>query len=168
MQGPTRSLLRTMCFPVVLAAVLSIAAPPARAELPPGLGKVTGKVVLVDFWASWCAPCRRSFPWMNAMHRKYGPDGLEIIAVNVDKERELADDFLKETPAEFGLRFDPEGALAEAFGVQAMPSSFLLVPSGEMLATHYGFRTADATEYERQIRAALDGRPAGHDQGAGE
>ena len=89
------------------------------------------------------------------MHRKYGPDGLEIIAVNLDKERALADGFLAEVPAEFALRFDPAGGLAKEFGVQAMPSSYLLDADGTVLASHFGFKTADAAEYERAIRDAL-------------
>lgn len=127
----------------------------ARAELPGELGPIDADVVWVDFWASWCAPCRRSFPWMNAMHRKYAGEGLSIIGVNLDKERELADEFLAETPADFGLHFDPAGALAEAFDVQAMPSSFMLDRDGNVLAAHYGFRLADTDEYERSLRTAL-------------
>jgi len=149
---------RSSAVRLLPALVLSLTALVARAELPDGLGEITGRVVMVDFWASWCTPCRRSFPWMNAMHRKYAADGLQIVAVNVDKERELADAFLSETPAEFGLRYDPAGALASVFGVQAMPSSFLLDASGAILAKHYGFRSADADEYEQRIRAALDAR----------
>jgi peroxiredoxin len=94
---------------------------------------------------------------MNTMHRKYAADGLEIIAVNVDKERALADEFLEETPAEFRLHFDPSGDLAARFGVQAMPSSFVLDGNGNVLATHYGFKLGDTEEYEHAIRAALAG-----------
>ena len=133
---------------------------PVRAALPPELGPVVGKVVWVDFWASWCVPCRRSFPWMNTMHHKYADQGLEIIAVNLDMERALADGFLAQTPAEFALRFDPEGKLATQFEVQAMPSSFLLDGTGKVIAAHYGFKLADTDEYERQIQAALAGTPA--------
>lgn len=129
----------------------------ALADLPEEFGTVEAKVIWVDFWASWCAPCRRSFPWMNAMHEKYAGDGLQIIAVNVDKERELADEFLAETPANFRLHFDPAGKLAEEFDVQAMPSSFLLDADGNVIARHYGFRLADTEEYEQQIRGVLDG-----------
>jgi cytochrome c biogenesis protein CcmG/thiol:disulfide interchange protein DsbE len=127
----------------------------AVAEMPTEFGAIEGKVVWVDFWASWCAPCRRSFPWMNAMHEKYAAEGLQIIAVNVDKERELADEFLTESPARFRLHFDPAGKLAEAFEVQAMPSSFLLDGNGNVIAKHYGFKLANTEEYEQQIRAAL-------------
>lgn len=140
---------------VGITAMLATSLPRAEAAPPQGLLPVQGKVIWVDFWASWCVPCRRSFPWMNTMHRKYGADGLEIIAVNLDKDRALADGFLAEIPAEFALRFDPAGNLAKEFEVQTMPSSYLLDPDGNVLATHFGFKTADAPEYERAIQEAL-------------
>ena len=145
--------MRWMGLLAAVAATVGIA--PAQAEMPAEFGPVEGKVVWVDFWASWCAPCRRSFPWMNAMHAKYAAEGLEIIAVNVDKDRALADEFLEESPATFRLHFDPEGELALAFGVQAMPSSFVLDSEGHVIATHYGFKLANAEEYEQEIRSAL-------------
>ena len=127
----------------------------SSAEFPSGLGEVTGKVVWVDFWASWCVPCRRSFPWMNRMREEYESAGLQIIGVNVDKERELAAGFLAETPASFDLVYDPEGRLAERFGVQAMPSSFLLDADGNVIEEHYGFRLDESETYEAGIRQAL-------------
>ena len=139
----------------VIASMLAVGLPAVHAAPPQSLEPVHGKVIWVDFWASWCVPCRRSFPWMNTMHRKYGAEGLEIIAVNLDKERALADGFLAEVPAEFALRFDPAGNLAKEFKVQAMPSSYLLDADGNVLATHLGFKTADAAEYERAIQQAL-------------
>lgn len=140
-----------------LTAVLMLVLPgSAGAKLPAGLGPVDGKVVWVDFWASWCAPCRRSFPWLNEMMSRYGDQGLQVIGVNVDKTRRQAESFLAETPARFDLRFDPAGALAEIFGVQAMPSSFLLDSEGNVIATHLGFRYEDADEYEAAIVEALE------------
>ncbi|HJR69377.1 MAG TPA: TlpA disulfide reductase family protein [Gammaproteobacteria bacterium] len=140
---------------LTLLIVLSTAVPTGEAAPPAGLGPVSGRVIWVDFWASWCVPCRRSFPWLNAMHRQYGPEGLQIIAVNLDKERALADGFLAEIPADFSVLFDPAGKLAKAFVVQAMPSSYLLAADGTVLASHFGFKTADAPEYERAIEDAL-------------
>jgi thiol-disulfide isomerase/thioredoxin len=145
---------------MTLAVALLAAVPALEAAPPDALAPVTGKVVWVDFWASWCVPCRRSFPWMNTMHRKYGPEGLQIIAVNLDKDRALADGFLAEVPAEFSLRFDPAGHLAKQFAVQAMPSSYLLAADGTVLASHFGFKTADAPDYERAIQGALAAAPA--------
>jgi peroxiredoxin len=89
------------------------------------------------------------------MHDLYADDGLQIIAVNVDKQRALADGFLAQTPAQFDLRFDPQGKLAKQFDVQAMPSSYLLDASGNVIAKHYGFKLGDTAEYEQQIRSAL-------------
>jgi cytochrome c biogenesis protein CcmG/thiol:disulfide interchange protein DsbE len=128
----------------------------AEAEPPAALGTLTGEVIWVDFWASWCAPCRRSFPWLNEMQAKHGTNGLQVIGVNLDKERELAADFLAETPASFAISYDPGGQLAETFEVLAMPSSFLIDREGRILARHYGFKLADTEEYERTIKDALD------------
>jgi cytochrome c biogenesis protein CcmG/thiol:disulfide interchange protein DsbE len=142
---------------LVLFAIVGCFVAPARAAPPPELGEIKGKLVWVDFWASWCAPCRRSFPWLNEIQARYGRQGLEVIGVNLDNERSAADKFLKDVPARFTLRFDPAGKLAEKFDVQAMPSSFLLDSSGNVLASHAGFRLADSAKYESEIRNALAG-----------
>ena len=151
-----------LLFSLTLVGLLLTAAPASRAAPPQELAPVEGKVIWVDFWASWCVPCRRSFPWLNTMHRKYGEQGLQIIAVNLDKERALADGFLAEVPAEFSLRFDPAGNLAKQFAVQSMPSSYVLSADGKVLASHFGFRTADAPEYERAIQEALAAARGAH------
>jgi thiol-disulfide isomerase/thioredoxin len=142
---------------ILLVVGALAAATAAHAEIPTALQPVNGKVVWVDFWASWCVPCRRSFPWMNSRQARYAGQGLQIIAVNVDTQRALADEFLKETPAQFELRFDPAGELAKQFRVQAMPSSFLLDESGRVIEKHFGFKLADSAQYEQSIRAALAG-----------
>jgi cytochrome c biogenesis protein CcmG/thiol:disulfide interchange protein DsbE len=146
--------LKSVLFGLTAAIFLALPGS-AGAQVPAGLGPVDGKVVWVDFWASWCVPCRRSFPWLNEMMSRYGDQGLQIIGVNVDKTRRAAQSFLAETPAKFDLRFDPAGALAETFGVQAMPSSFLLDGEGNIIAKHLGFRYEDADEYEAAIVEAL-------------
>ena len=121
----------------------------------PLLDKYAGKVVLVDFWASWCEPCLRSFPWMNDLQRRHGDSGLVIIAVNLDHERALADIFLKKAPANFRLEFDTGGDLARRFGVQAMPTSFLIDRNGRVRIRHAGFRDKQRAERERQIEDLL-------------
>jgi cytochrome c biogenesis protein CcmG, thiol:disulfide interchange protein DsbE len=140
---------------LLIVAVGLLAGAAARAAPPAALEPIEGRVVWVDFWASWCVPCRRSFPWLNTMQRKYGAAGFQIIAVNLDKDRALADGFLAEVPAEFSLRFDPAGALAKQFKVQTMPSSFLIDADGNVITSHFGFRSSEASEYEDSIKAAL-------------
>ena len=110
-----------------------------------------GKVVLVDFWASWCEPCRQSFPWMQAMQQKYADQGLVIIAVNVDREPAKAAAFLQAHPANFAIRYDPEGRLAKQFNVQGMPSSFVLGRDGKPAAKHQGFFQAKQASYEAEL-----------------
>ena len=119
------------------------------------LAKLRGGVVYVDFWASWCAPCKRSFPWMSEMARKYGPQGLTIVAVNVDKKREDADRFLKLAPAEFIIVFDPAGATPAAWQVKSMPSSYLVDAAGKVVLVENGFKDERKAEVEQRIRTAL-------------
>jgi len=119
------------------------------------LDQYAGKVVVVDFWASWCVPCRRSFPWMNEMHEKYAEAGLVIIAVNVDRERENADIFLAKYPASFQIFYDPTAALAKEYEVQVMPTSFVIGRAGEIVEQHAGFKVKKQDDYEAIILSAL-------------
>jgi thiol-disulfide isomerase/thioredoxin len=119
------------------------------------LKDLQGKVVYLDFWASWCGPCRKSFPWMNAMHDKYKDAGLVVIAVNEDNDRKEAETFLKKIPASFLIAYDTNVKLAESVRLEAMPSSFLLAKDGTVIKKHLGFKTGKTDEYEAAIRAAL-------------
>jgi len=114
-----------------------------------------GKVVIVDFWASWCVPCRRSFPWMNAMQAKYEDQGLVIIAVNMDADGNEAADFLREYPADFEIVYDPDGELAREYDVIAMPSSYVFDRQGKQIARHLGFKVSKQDEYESTLAEAL-------------
>ena len=119
------------------------------------LGQYEGKVVVVDFWASWCVPCRRSFPWLNEMHDKYRDDGLAIIGVNLDASRAEAEDFLERYPPRFAIYYDDTKALAEAFDVIGMPTSYVLGRDGQQIARHIGFKVKKQAEYEAVIVEAL-------------
>jgi cytochrome c biogenesis protein CcmG/thiol:disulfide interchange protein DsbE len=114
-----------------------------------------GKVTYLDFWASWCGPCKQSFPWMNQMQAKYGSKGFQVIAVNLDKKRDDADRFLAEVPAQFSVALDPQGASAKQFQIKGMPSSVLIGADGRVIATHSGFRDDERAELEARISAAL-------------
>ena len=115
------------------------------------LSDYQGKVVVLDFWASWCVPCRRSFPWMNEMQRKYGDDGLVIIAVNLDNQASDAEAFLQRYPAEFSIYYDHERQLARQYGVEAMPSSFLIGRDGTVVERHLGFKSGETDDHEAAI-----------------
>jgi len=148
--------------PSAEAAGVGEAAPalslPDAAGAPVSLDALRGKVVYVDFWASWCGPCKRSFPWMNAMQQKYGADGFTVLAVNVDKKREDADRFLARLPAGFTVVFDPAGASPAAWQVKSMPSSYVVDAAGRVILVENGFREERAAEVEERIRTALKAR----------
>jgi cytochrome c biogenesis protein CcmG, thiol:disulfide interchange protein DsbE len=118
----------------------------------------TGRWLYVDFWASWCAPCKRSFPWMNSMHSKYAARGLDVVAINVDQRRSDADRFLKATPAQFVIAFDPAGDVPKRFNVKAMPSAYLIDPQGRVRFVHRGFNESDAEVLEREIAKFIEGK----------
>jgi cytochrome c biogenesis protein CcmG, thiol:disulfide interchange protein DsbE len=124
-------------------------------SVPFSLADYRGKVVLVDFWASWCIPCRQSFPWMGSMIERYSAQGLVIVAINLDKKREAADEFLQTFHPPFIVAFDPAGKTAEAFHVDAMPSSFIVSRTGTIVYSHQGFERAKANTVEDQIKEAL-------------
>jgi thiol-disulfide isomerase/thioredoxin len=123
---------------------------------PLDLSSHRGRVVIVDFWASWCKPCRQSIPWLNELKARYGARGLTIIGVNVDAERRDADKFLQAVPIDFEVVFDPQGNIAKQFKVQGMPTSYFIDRSGKVAQTHLGFREAKKDEIEATIKALLD------------
>jgi thiol-disulfide isomerase/thioredoxin len=129
---------------------------PAHAAAPAfDLTQYRGKVVYLDFWASWCKPCRQSFPWMNRMQDKYADQGLVIIAVNLDEDRADADRFLQELPAKFQVVYDPEGQVAEEYQLIGMPSSFIIDRAGAVHSRHMGFHDSSPTDYEAEIQSLL-------------
>ena len=144
---------------VARALVPGEAAPAFALPTPAGktlsLASLRGKVVYVDFWASWCTPCRRSFPWMNAMQARHGAEGLAIVAVNVDKRPADAARFLGDVPASFTVVYDAGGATPSAYGVKGMPSSYLIDRRGNVIAIEDGFHDERRAALEAQIESAL-------------
>lgn len=149
--------LRRLLLPLALACLALTAA--ADSGDPLDLERLRGKVVVVDFWASWCEPCRHSFPWLNEMQAKYADRGLVIIGVNVDRERAAAEHFLREIPASFRILYDPAGALASRYDVPGMPSSYIIGRNGDIVARHIGFRTALRADREAELQKVLEARP---------
>lgn len=139
----------------------------ARAERSedPGLSEIRtavldsleteGRVVYVDFWASWCAPCKKSFPWMQSLQNRYAERGLTIVAIDLDRDRSQAEKFLRRMKPTFAVRFDQDASLAKLFELEAMPTSLLFDRRGKLIRRHEGFRNADRAELEAQIEELL-------------
>jgi len=124
-----------------------------QSQVAQKLSDLKGKWVYLDFWASWCAPCRQSFPWMNQMQAKYGTKDFQILAVNVDAKKTDADRFLSQTPANFGLAFDAKGQSAKLMELKGMPTSYLISPQGKLVLIHAGFRSEDREELESKFKS---------------
>lgn len=114
------------------------------------------KVVLVDFWASWCGPCGESFPAMEELQKKYGSQGFIIVAVNVDEKKADMDDFLKQHQASFIIVRDGKQKLVDKAGIATMPSSFLIDQQGKVVFAHSGFHGSETKkQYEHEIESLL-------------
>ena len=119
------------------------------------LNDYKNKVVYIDFWASWCGPCRKSFPWMNAMQAEYQTQSFTVLSINLDHSKDLAAKFLLTNPADFPIIYDPKGKLAKKFKVRGMPSSYLINKAGEIVSAHVGFNTSKQMKYEAEIKTLL-------------
>lgn len=161
----TKTKLITIMAVQLFGAFLAMAAPLKEGDAFPDLtqfgleGTVPdthGKVVLVDFFASWCHPCQESFPAMEELYKQYAGKGLVIIAINVDKNKADMDDFLKAHPASFVILRDAGTKLVSQVKIPTMPSSFLLDRDGKIHAFHKGFKGDETRkQYTEEIEALL-------------
>ena len=115
------------------------------------LSDFKGQLVYLDFWASWCGPCKKSFPWMNAMQSKYAAQGFKIIAINLDAKSEDGKRYLNSVQANFDIAFDAKGIVPRLYQVKGMPSSFLIGRDGKILMQHAGFNDTSGAKLEAQI-----------------
>lgn len=139
-------LLTLLCLPLAKAA-----------DSAPSLdlAALRGRVVLVDFWASWCTPCLASWPWLSDVQQRHGNDGLTVITVNLDEDPAALQHFLKRYPSSLPVVRDPTGALAAQWQLQTMPSSLLFDRQGTLRYRHNGFLQADISRYEDHLRTLL-------------
>lgn len=147
-----KSLYIQICFSAALVFSQIVTAAP---ENQLHLDSYKGKVVYLDFWASWCGPCRKSFPWMNDLYRDNQSKGLVIIAINLDQEHKLADQFIQEFNPGFPILFDPEGRLASQFQVTGMPSAVIIGRDGKIRYKHAGFHQDKRLQYEQELQQLL-------------
>jgi len=154
------SLIRVLILGLVVFPLIVYAEPAPQFSLPGDSGDIRlsdlhGKVVYLDFWATWCAPCRKSFPWFNEIMARFKGQGLVIVAVNMDKDRKDVEKFLEKYPADFDIAYDPNGDVATQYDVMVMPSSYLIDRTGELYLAHAGFRDKDKASLESAIRILL-------------
>ena len=119
------------------------------------LSELRGRVVLVDFWASWCAPCKEAMPFYAGLQKRYSGD-LTVLGVNVDEDVEAMRRSIETSPPAFEVVRDGEGKVVEAFGVEAMPTTFLLDREGKVVLVHRGFVQSDRDAFERIVQNLIE------------
>ncbi len=119
------------------------------------LPELEGKVVLVNFWASWCGPCRHEMPVLQALHEKYASEGLVIVGINIDRNSKKMKNFLKGSPVTFRIVHDPKKKVAAAYEPSAMPTSYFIGRDGKLHYIHEGFREEDSVTIEAQLKSLL-------------
>jgi len=119
------------------------------------LKKYRGKVIYLDFWATWCPPCKKSMPFLNALRNELVDQGFEIIAINVDENSEDARQFLKQHPVNYLIAMDPAGKCPSEYNLMAMPSAYFIDRQGIVRYIHLGFRKSDEQEIRHQVMALL-------------
>jgi len=127
----------------------------SRAGAQVSLADLRGQVVMINFWASWCGPCRQEFPALDQIYAKYKPMGFTLVAINVESEKADAERFLGATPVSFPILFDPDNKVSGSYGVNAMPTTVLVDRQGRVRWQHRAYKPGDEAKYIEQIRAVL-------------
>jgi peroxiredoxin len=119
------------------------------------LSDLAGDVVLINFWATWCGPCREEMPHLEALYERYADLGFTLLGVNVEEDSTLSDEFLADVQVSFPILFDPDNGISELYDVVAMPSTVLVDRSGNMRFIHHGYKPGYENDYQTQIRSLL-------------
>ena len=160
----TTKALRTLLVAALLATPALAVAPagPApkfqlasMAGKPVNLDQYKGQVVMINFWASWCGPCREEMPILEKLHAKYKPMGFTMIGVNVEPDSAEAAKWLKATPVTFPILFDTKSEVSKLYSVSSMPSTVIIDRKGNLRWLHRGYKAGDENEYLNQIRALV-------------
>jgi peroxiredoxin len=128
---------------------------PAAAGDPVSLAGLKGQVVLINFWASWCGPCRQEMPVLDQLYRRYKGAGFTLLGVNVEPKSVDALGFLKATPVSFPILFDTQSKVSNLYEVSGMPSTVIVDRKGNVRYVHHGYKPGDESEYQDQIRSLL-------------
>ena len=128
---------------------------PSSANAPLALNDLKGQVVLINFWASWCGPCRQEMPVLDQLYRKYKAAGFTLLGVNVEPKSADALGFLKATPVTFPILFDTDSQVSKLYEVSGMPSTVILDRAGKVRYIHHGYKPGEESEYLDQIRSLM-------------
>lgn len=131
----------------------------SRAGGEMSLSGLRGQVVMINFWASWCGPCRQEFPALDQIYAKYKPMGFALVGINVESEKSDAERFLSQQQVSFPILFDPDNQVSGSYGVRAMPTTVLVDRQGRLRWSHMAYKPGDEAKYIEQIRAALREKP---------
>ncbi len=146
---------------LLLTSSVLIAAPAPDFTLKSNQGKnirlseLKGEIVLVNFWASWCGPCRKELPAFEKLYQKYKPLGVTILAVNVDDDPAKADELLAEVNISYPVLYDTDQKISELYKVSAMPSTYFINRDGELVNTHRSFKDGDEKKYKKLIKELI-------------
>jgi peroxiredoxin len=119
------------------------------------LSQYKGQVVMLNFWASWCGPCRQEMPLLENIYKKYNKMGFTLIGVNVEPDSKAAEGFLKETPVSFPVIYDKDSTVSKAYDVSGMPSTVIIDRKGNIRVLHRGYKPGDENEYLDSIRSLV-------------
>lgn len=128
---------------------------PARAGGDLTLASLKGQVVLINFWATWCGPCRKEMPLLDQIYQRYKSLGFTLLAVNVENDSAGAETWLKQTPVTFPVLFDRQNQVSKLYEVTAMPSTVIVDRKGRVRFVHYGYTPGTESEYQDQIRSLI-------------
>jgi len=148
-------LLKWNALILSLVILLPFAASAAAQQGEVNLDKYQGKVVYLDFWASWCGPCKLSFPFMEGLTHDYSRDDLVVVTVNLDRTQSLAKAFLRKMGSNLSVIYDEKGAIAQKYKVSDMPTSILIDRQGNIRFTHKGFHLNKKDEYIASINKLI-------------
>ena len=119
------------------------------------LAKYKGQVVMLNFWASWCGPCRQEMPLLESIYKKYSRMGFTLIGVNVEPDSNAANEWLKQTPVSFPILYDKESKVSKMYDVAGMPSTVIIDRAGKVRVLHRGYKPGDENEYLDSIRTLV-------------